>query len=586
MSRLAQSMTAIAVSLWATAAQAGPPVGAVLPGGNQLTAAVVLAQRATTLQAWQLGVTVSSPTATPALPPSAMVLALAARHGVVPDDEQVRAARQLDHLPDRVRAALADVIDAYVAFDIATRLLPVPSRLATGSPTTQQIEPGRIALGSLLWARSHMLDAIVALHEAVSAGGNEDSPAPLSLCPAVALDLTGTSDTYTADCALIVDVGGNDTYLNNAGGSNILGVVPPNCGLAITGAGALIDLNGQDRYISGHHCGINGGASGGAGFLLDVAGDDIYSAGGGGINGGGNGGYGFLLDVAGTDSYSAGTFSTNGGGGWNGAGLLLDTGGNDSYGADGWGSNGGAHDRGIGLLLDTEGTDSYTATSVGANGGAHDATTGTGLLLDGGGQGDTYSDLEGGTGTDKTVAPKGSVGMQLDVVPQFSPATPSWVERTLLQQSVPVVTPPVPAIDADLLRVKGNRSSADPRNYEISLWIAGQLAPTNPISVFTGGLLAVPVDLSLLHTPPIASQSAELRLTVRHRYDPAEVVCLIGVGDTCVNAPLDPLDIPWLTTAGPGAELIVDASLFVNGQQIATQTVAVPLLGQLFAVIP
>lgn len=70
-------------------------------------------------------------------------------------------------------------------------------------------------------------------------------------------DLVGVPNTYAVDCPLIVDVGGNDTYTNNAGGVN-------------GGAAAVIDLGGDDRYAGNRASGANGGGSAGAGFLFDA----------------------------------------------------------------------------------------------------------------------------------------------------------------------------------------------------------------------------------------------------------------------------------------------------------------------------
>ncbi len=564
---------ALAASLLAAAAVQAVTPATALAADDSLRAAVALAQRVGALQAAGLGgdtvvATVAAATRTaPAVAPSSAVLALAARHGVEPTDAQRRAALDLDLLPQPARDALAGVVTAYAAFDDAA--LTADAAAVYG-------------------ARARLLDSVVALRDAAPAARQSDQSqaAVLNLCPAVALDLQGTSDTYTANCALTVDVGGDDTYLNNAGGSNVLGVPQASCGgFQVTGAGALVDLAGRDRYVSGLACGINGGGSNGAGFLLDAAGDDVYEAAIGGVNGGGSGrGHGFLLDVAGHDAYRAGNYAANGGAGWSGVGALIDTGGNDSYEASSWGTNGGAHERGHGLLIDTTGTDSYTAHANGANGSADPATFGTGLLLDGGGTGDKYVDYDGGTGTDKTVVPKGPVGAQLDLMPTFA-ATPAWVDRTLLSQTVPVTTPGVAAINADLVRVKGGRSTTDPRNYDLSVWAAGDPAPTNPVSVFTGGLVATPIDVSLLTTPAIASQAAEVRVSARHRYDASQVVCLLGVGGQCVNAPLNPLDVAWLATAGQGATLTVKAELLVNGAPVASQTVPVPLVGQLLATV-
>jgi hypothetical protein len=113
----------------------------------------------------------------------------------------------------------------------------------------------------------------------------------------------------------------------------------------------------------------------------------------------------------------------------------------DSYTAGDYGTNGGAsagvycnyytnpctyyaNDQSEGLLLDFGGNDAYTSGSHGVNGGSNSASGGRGLLLDLGGT-DYYYDSDGGTGTDKTVNPKGTGGAQIDTEsPTPVPAIP------------------------------------------------------------------------------------------------------------------------------------------------------------------
>lgn len=213
-------------------------------------------------------------------------------------------------------------------------------------------------------------------------------PVPLTTSwPGVlALDLVGVDSVYTTDYHLSVDVGGNDTYLNNAGGSTVLleGELPLQC-LHLTSPGsaaALIDLSGNDSY-SGRTCGGVGGATKGSGFLYDASGDDTYTAGGDGSIGGVQEiGFGFLLDLGGDDSYvdTLALSGTNGGVAGIGGlaiGALFDLGGNDNYTAA-IASNGGAFGSGEGLLFDASGNDTYRG-SRGSSGGADG---GSGLLID------------------------------------------------------------------------------------------------------------------------------------------------------------------------------------------------------------
>jgi hypothetical protein len=257
-----------------------------------------------------------------------------------------------------VQGAVTGVLAAFQSFDEAA------SSLADGADETE--------FAGVLTARESLLDAAMQLESAVaSAPLSTAAASPVGPC---AFDLVGVANTYTVDCALIIDVGGDDTYTNNAGGGN-------------GDAGAVIDLAGNDSYVKNANSGINGGGVGGAGFLYDAAGQDVYSAGAVGTNGGGYFfGLGFLLDRgSGNDRYTAGNSATNGGGSSLGTGILIDMGGSDSYSATRFGVNGGADAGSRGVLIDASGTD-------------------------------TYSDQEActGSGTDRTVVPKGVLGAQLD----------------------------------------------------------------------------------------------------------------------------------------------------------------------------
>lgn len=228
----------------------------------------------------------------------------------------------------------------------------------------------------------------------------------------------GGDDSYSADAygvngggyggaGTLIDLAGSDSYAALGLGSNGGGYI---------GSGALFDLAGNDAYRALGY-GANGGANVGTGFLFDGAGDDLFETGNRqfpgrfGVNGGAwAGGTGVLVDVSGDDSYVAASLATNGGGGFNGSGLLVDGDGDDSYDAGSFGANGGAALGSSGALLDLGGNDVYTAGSDGANGAGN---TGIGLLLDAGGS-DSYRDGDGGSGKDKTVAPKGQAGAQVD----------------------------------------------------------------------------------------------------------------------------------------------------------------------------
>ncbi|MCC6575206.1 MAG: HEAT repeat domain-containing protein [Planctomycetes bacterium] len=152
------------------------------------------------------------------------------------------------------------------------------------------------------------------------------------------------NDTYTEDAALIVDLGGDDKYFNNAGGSR------PGCpvsvvidvsgddlyqggdccqGCGVAGVGILADLAGNDRYIAGNYS--QGCALGGVGMLLDWSGDDDY-----------------IADIA-AQSYAAFGYS-----------VLSDAKGTDNYRIKAMGL-GCASTLGVAIMADGEGDDGYRA---------------------------------------------------------------------------------------------------------------------------------------------------------------------------------------------------------------------------------
>ena len=231
---------------------------------------------------------------------------------------------------------------------------------------------------------------------------------------------------YGEDAALIVDLGGNDTYFNNCaaplftiaddrrellspvaliidydGDDRYIGNATGSIGAAIGGVGLLLDLKGDDLY-QGNDL-TQGAAFCGIGVLWDQAGNDLYLA-GKGAQGAAFFGAGLLLDEKGADLYTAAQFAQAFGGsrGW---GLLYDRRGNDRYLADhqfpssygtagvfkGWAQGVGCGFRGfssggIGLLLDKAGDDDYQAGNFSQGTGYF---FGMGLLIDEWG-GDAY----------------------------------------------------------------------------------------------------------------------------------------------------------------------------------------------------
>jgi parallel beta-helix repeat protein len=313
------------------------------------------------------------------------VLALAEHHDVTMGPSEMAAWGQLRDLPAAVRNPLADLIGAFLALDTSSRadmgepaLSPWESALPPDAPRKTPERSGLVLPGStdsepasipsFHRTRVKFLDAteelVAAFHATPPKAYTKVGPAAsVNLCPALALDLQGHDNHYEQDCALVLDIGGKDTYHNNAGGSNLAGGA---CHLVPVGPGewtaaAVVDLGqGDDVYgdpLNPRRCGANGGGAFGLGHLIDAGGTDTYVAGGYGTNGGGRRGAGLLIDASGSDTYQAGHEGTNGGS-YIGHGLLIDLGGDDTYEARHFGTNGGS-EAGTGALLDAGGRDYY-----------------------------------------------------------------------------------------------------------------------------------------------------------------------------------------------------------------------------------
>lgn len=336
--------------------------------------------------------------------PSAAIYSLYDRYNITPTADEASEIRAFDELPEPTRSELTDVIDAYIAFNDATRT--TASNLdkswlnSVGEIVTHKQTNNIYPRADVTKVRAAQIQLLAAAENLSAPVGDSDLPeftSPATHASPICTKGLG-NDNYTTDCALLIDPGGSDNYTNNAGGSQGFGH-----------ASALIDLSGNDDYN-----GRNGGANGlgSAGFLFDSGGNDEYIAGGSGTAGfGTNGGAtqlgtGFLVDVAGSDYYDAGSNGTNGGGRFVGTGFLLDAGTQkDRYNASYDAVNGGARFQGAGMLIDAGGMgagDQYITTGdadykigadpgggiQGGNGGGTNG--GIAFLLDAGTQGDTY----------------------------------------------------------------------------------------------------------------------------------------------------------------------------------------------------
>ena len=162
-------------------------------------------------------------------------------------------------------------------------------------------------------------------------------------------------NVYGMDASLIIDLGGDDLYINNAGAPvyeihkrAVSGIRYP--------IGVVIDFEGDDRYISSGFAAVASGFFG-LGLILDMAGNDYY-AGGQLSLGASFFGMGCLVDMAGNDTYVC----SEGGQGcaFFGAACLFDGKGDDLYqGAKFVQGVGGP--MGLGQLHDLRGKDHYRA---------------------------------------------------------------------------------------------------------------------------------------------------------------------------------------------------------------------------------
>ncbi len=149
---------------------------------------------------------------------------------------------------------------------------------------------------------------------------------------------------YHRTCAIIIDLGGDDTYEQPASGR-----------WELHPFSIVVDVAGDDTYSGGDHA--LGAGFGGVGVLVDLEGDDSYASGSFSI-GSGLFGVGILLDKGGNDHY-VGDTCVQGAGAF-GIGIQLDESGNDSYHAALF-SQAFGFVKGFGLLYDSLGNDLYFA---------------------------------------------------------------------------------------------------------------------------------------------------------------------------------------------------------------------------------
>ncbi|HRJ27426.1 MAG TPA: hypothetical protein PLO61_07965 [Fimbriimonadaceae bacterium] len=157
------------------------------------------------------------------------------------------------------------------------------------------------------------------------------------------------NDTHPdSDAALVIDLGGDDTYTGRAGAG-------------IGYASVLIDLGGQDRYQVPD--GSIGAGILGVGLAYDFGGDETFR--GGALTfGAGLAGVGAFIKTGGNNWYESSVLTQ--GFGQLGIGILLDQSGRDRYDCQLFGQ-GAARTQGVGWLIDRGGSDSYRAGGLSLN---------------------------------------------------------------------------------------------------------------------------------------------------------------------------------------------------------------------------
>ncbi len=170
-----------------------------------------------------------------------------------------------------------------------------------------------------------------------------DIPTPLG-----SIILAGPGkDIHFRTGALLVDLGGNDTYRFREDDGPL-----PFLPVSVT-----VDLEGNDVHGSAGDRAVQGFGNLSVGMLVDRQGDDRYQA-GDMAQGCGMFGVGILADYQGNDRYEMGVMGQ--GFGLFGVGVLLDRRGNDRYTVTGLGQGAGTT-MATGILCDAGGSDKYLA---------------------------------------------------------------------------------------------------------------------------------------------------------------------------------------------------------------------------------
>jgi plastocyanin len=308
--------------------------------------------------------TVPDAAALPADPDSALLrslTALAARLEVPFDASLVLARANLDAgLAGRLALILNDLVVCQDATAGLLAALPVPlARYLADDVAAPPAVPGVAAVRA---CAARLQDDGLELRRFLAAGPAADPGSDVSLWPILRLDLDGSDDLILHDYALSVDTGGDDTYLNNAGGNPLDLMRGPNGSAAPRHEPARGCINPAYDLAAGQCVLANA-------LLLDMAGNDTY---------------GHMQppveEAMCTDEPSVRRVMTTGVG-FAGAGILIEVTGDDHY-LGKTVTQGAGHIAGVGILRDEAGDDVYTAMRL-SKGFA--TVFGVGLLRDAGG---------------------------------------------------------------------------------------------------------------------------------------------------------------------------------------------------------
>ncbi|MCT9934885.1 hypothetical protein N5079_32230 [Planotetraspora sp. A-T 1434] len=314
--------------------------------------------------------------ALPALPKQALLQAtsaLSAELGLPQNPAQILDADLSPEVAGRLANVLTDLLSCHRLTKLAYAGIPqslLPEVLKNGGGLDPAAYTGIRLCGESAWRSTNELELAVADQLPNSAGCQALGQVDLDIWPVLRVDGACRDNRYDNDYLLTLDVGGNDTYANNAGsnmvdlnfspaGSTVAGLrgtgPAKGCQRAIPGLTALdcvptaavvLDMQGSDVYgvkqTPDHDTGctndpvIRRMMTGGAGFLgvgilRDVEGDDTYTGKTGSLGAGHIFGVGILSDGSGDDSYRA-VRNSEGFALVGGIGVLRDEAGADTYG--------------------------------------------------------------------------------------------------------------------------------------------------------------------------------------------------------------------------------------------------------------